>query len=249
MYYSIPSSFVRLVRTVLTAMRSFLATPGAGAIGSVDCPPAERKKLAKRSINWRCKDCDVSMREVFAHLRKNKPAKPSNSGGDEPAKPSSTSDEPVKPSSDDEHEEPSTGDEPSNSTNSSPPPSDSSTNSNSLSLSNKNSQSHDSKASELSHAHAADKPSSTLVANKTNSDQKEEPHASAFAAGNKPREPPNIAEDMHAAAAAHADRVEVPRGQAGLLGTQDDMLSAVTLALVFMILGIVARKIWFPDEF
>ena len=35
----------------------FHAPPGQGTIGSLDYPPEERKKLAKRSITFACEEC------------------------------------------------------------------------------------------------------------------------------------------------------------------------------------------------
>lgn len=46
------------IRTALMAIIGFLPTPGKGAIGALDYPPEERKKLAKRSKDWRCSVCD-----------------------------------------------------------------------------------------------------------------------------------------------------------------------------------------------
>ena len=34
-----------------------MPTPGQGTIGSLDYPPEERKKLAKRSITFACEEC------------------------------------------------------------------------------------------------------------------------------------------------------------------------------------------------
>ncbi|CAL8109438.1 unnamed protein product [Orchesella dallaii] len=46
------------IRTALVALRSFMLTPGnEGAIGSINFPPEERKKLAIKSRNWSCHEC------------------------------------------------------------------------------------------------------------------------------------------------------------------------------------------------
>ena len=52
-------SLTSTVRTVLLAMIGFMPTDGVGAIGSLDCPPQERKRLAKRSLEWTCSQCGV----------------------------------------------------------------------------------------------------------------------------------------------------------------------------------------------
>lgn len=53
------------IRTVIMALIGFMPTPGAGAIGSLDYTPQERKVLAKRSLEWTCNGCDVCMRSVL----------------------------------------------------------------------------------------------------------------------------------------------------------------------------------------
>jgi len=46
------------IRTALVALRSFMLTPGnEGAIGSINFPTDERKKLAIKSRNWSCHEC------------------------------------------------------------------------------------------------------------------------------------------------------------------------------------------------
>lgn len=46
------------IRTALVALRSFMTTPGnEGAIGSLNFPPEERQKLAKKSKVWDCREC------------------------------------------------------------------------------------------------------------------------------------------------------------------------------------------------
>lgn len=53
------------IRTVLMAIIGFMPTQGAGAIGSLDYTPQERKVLAKKSIDWRCNGCDVCIKTVL----------------------------------------------------------------------------------------------------------------------------------------------------------------------------------------
>uniref|UniRef100_A0A7S1Y302 UBC core domain-containing protein n=1 Tax=Grammatophora oceanica TaxID=210454 RepID=A0A7S1Y302_9STRA len=45
------------IRLILEALISFLPTPADGAIGALDWTAAERKKLAKRSVNFCCSQC------------------------------------------------------------------------------------------------------------------------------------------------------------------------------------------------
>merc|ERR1719362_137487 len=45
------------IRTALLAIIGFMPTPGQGTIGSLDYPPEERKKLAKKSVNYECEEC------------------------------------------------------------------------------------------------------------------------------------------------------------------------------------------------
>ncbi|KAJ3102349.1 hypothetical protein HDU97_000630 [Phlyctochytrium planicorne] len=45
------------IRSALTALISFFPTPGNGAIGALDYTEEERKKLAKKSLDWRCDVC------------------------------------------------------------------------------------------------------------------------------------------------------------------------------------------------
>ena len=40
-------------------MIGFMPTEGVGAIGSLDCPPEERKRLARRSQDWTCSQCEI----------------------------------------------------------------------------------------------------------------------------------------------------------------------------------------------
>merc|ERR1711971_1265951 len=45
------------IRLILEALISFLPTPSDGAIGSLDWTPLERKRLAKKSVNFVCPKC------------------------------------------------------------------------------------------------------------------------------------------------------------------------------------------------
>ena len=45
------------IRTALLALIGFMPTPGQGTIGSLDYPPEERKKLAKKSTSFSCDEC------------------------------------------------------------------------------------------------------------------------------------------------------------------------------------------------
>ncbi|CAG0887608.1 unnamed protein product [Cyprideis torosa] len=45
------------IRTALLAIIGFMPTQGLGAIGSLDYPPDERKKLARKSQTWSCPTC------------------------------------------------------------------------------------------------------------------------------------------------------------------------------------------------
>jgi len=45
------------IRTALLAIIGFMPTPGQGTIGSLDYTADERKALARRSVDWCCKEC------------------------------------------------------------------------------------------------------------------------------------------------------------------------------------------------
>ncbi|CAL2032666.1 unnamed protein product [Caenorhabditis brenneri] len=53
------------IRTALLALIGFLPTPPAGALGSLDYPSKERKRLAKTSVDWKCKECGCVMKDVL----------------------------------------------------------------------------------------------------------------------------------------------------------------------------------------
>ena len=48
------------IRTALIALRSFLPTPGEGAIGSLDYSADQRRALAARSLQYSCGVCGMS---------------------------------------------------------------------------------------------------------------------------------------------------------------------------------------------
>ncbi|KAF1324092.1 Ubiquitin-conjugating enzyme, partial [Globisporangium splendens] len=45
------------VRLILEALISFMPTKGEGAIGALDFPPEERKRLAQQSVTYKCDTC------------------------------------------------------------------------------------------------------------------------------------------------------------------------------------------------
>ncbi|XP_078001468.1 uncharacterized protein LOC144453969 [Glandiceps talaboti] len=53
------------IRTVLLAIIGFMPTHGHGAIGSLDYTPDERKILAKRSKEWKCKECGEILKNML----------------------------------------------------------------------------------------------------------------------------------------------------------------------------------------
>uniref|UniRef100_F1L9T2 Ubiquitin-conjugating enzyme E2 J1 n=1 Tax=Ascaris suum TaxID=6253 RepID=F1L9T2_ASCSU len=54
------------IRTALLALIGFMPTHSAGALGSLEYPPAERKKLAQLSRDWVCAECGLCMRDALA---------------------------------------------------------------------------------------------------------------------------------------------------------------------------------------
>ena len=54
------------VRTVLLALIGFMPTEGVGAVGSMDCSAEERKRLARKSLEWRCSVCGVLNADLLA---------------------------------------------------------------------------------------------------------------------------------------------------------------------------------------
>lgn len=53
-----------------------MPSAGAGALGSLEYPVAERRKLAKKSVEWKCKQCGARMKDVLKPLTED--AKKSN---------------------------------------------------------------------------------------------------------------------------------------------------------------------------
>lgn len=53
------------IRTALLALIGFLPSTPGGALGSLDYPPKERKRLAKLSGSWTCKECGCCMKDVL----------------------------------------------------------------------------------------------------------------------------------------------------------------------------------------
>ncbi|XP_003742992.1 ubiquitin-conjugating enzyme E2 J1 [Galendromus occidentalis] len=45
------------LRTAMLALIGFMPTQGEGAIGSLDCPSDERKKMARKSCSFKCSHC------------------------------------------------------------------------------------------------------------------------------------------------------------------------------------------------
>ncbi|VDO32120.1 unnamed protein product [Haemonchus placei] len=64
------------IRTALLALIGFMPTAGAGALGSLEYPVAERRKLAKKSLEWKCKECGACMKNALKSLTED--AKKSN---------------------------------------------------------------------------------------------------------------------------------------------------------------------------
>ncbi|KAG9493244.1 hypothetical protein GDO78_001250 [Eleutherodactylus coqui] len=56
------------IRTALLAIIGFMPTKGEGAIGSLDYTPEERKALAKRSQDYFCGACGISMKSALLPL-------------------------------------------------------------------------------------------------------------------------------------------------------------------------------------
>ena len=56
------------VRTVLLALIGFMPTEGGGAIGSLDMPAAERRRLAQCSQEWVCPVCGVANKDILPPL-------------------------------------------------------------------------------------------------------------------------------------------------------------------------------------
>ena len=50
-------------------MIGFMPTEGVGAIGSLDVPPEERRRLAKRSLDWVCPVCGLTNRDALSPVQ------------------------------------------------------------------------------------------------------------------------------------------------------------------------------------
>lgn len=53
------------IRTALLALIGFMPTHSAGALGSLECSQEVRRQLALKSLDWRCPQCNVCMREAL----------------------------------------------------------------------------------------------------------------------------------------------------------------------------------------
>ncbi|CAH1232609.1 ubiquitin-conjugating enzyme E2 J1-like [Branchiostoma lanceolatum] len=53
------------IRTVLLAIIGFMPTKGAGAIGSLDYTPEERKILSRKSLEWKCDACGTTNKTML----------------------------------------------------------------------------------------------------------------------------------------------------------------------------------------
>jgi ubiquitin-protein ligase len=67
------------IGTALTALIAFMTTPGKGALGSLDCNDEQRRKFAKQSLTWKCKDCGCDMKSIFELMQEQASQKPINS--------------------------------------------------------------------------------------------------------------------------------------------------------------------------
>uniref|UniRef100_A0A5S6QQZ0 UBIQUITIN_CONJUGAT_2 domain-containing protein n=1 Tax=Trichuris muris TaxID=70415 RepID=A0A5S6QQZ0_TRIMR len=56
------------IRTALLAIIGFMPSSPAGAVGSLDVPPEQRRLLAKKSQEWCCTMCNVRMKDVLPPL-------------------------------------------------------------------------------------------------------------------------------------------------------------------------------------
>lgn len=50
---------------MLLALIGFMPTEGGGAIGSVDVPPPERRRLARCSLEWVCPTCGIPNKDIL----------------------------------------------------------------------------------------------------------------------------------------------------------------------------------------
>nr|CAD2141472.1 unnamed protein product [Meloidogyne enterolobii] len=63
------------IRTALLALIGFMPTHSAGALGSLECSPEERQRLAIMSLDWNCPQCGIKMRDVLPQIEKNEDTK------------------------------------------------------------------------------------------------------------------------------------------------------------------------------
>ena len=54
---------------MLLALIGFMPTEGVGAIGSLDAPPEERRRLAAMSRDWVCTVCQVPNKDLLVPMR------------------------------------------------------------------------------------------------------------------------------------------------------------------------------------
>ncbi|KAI8980397.1 ubiquitin-conjugating enzyme/RWD-like protein [Pilobolus umbonatus] len=54
------------IRTVLLAIIGFFPTEAKGAVGGLDYTKEERRRLAKKSIEWECSVCEVKMKDALS---------------------------------------------------------------------------------------------------------------------------------------------------------------------------------------
>jgi ubiquitin-conjugating enzyme E2 J1 len=52
------------IRTMLVALRAFMATPAAGAVGAIEVSPQQRKLYAKKSVEFACAQCKVQLKDL-----------------------------------------------------------------------------------------------------------------------------------------------------------------------------------------
>eukprot|EP01105_Mastigella_eilhardi_P006973 TRINITY_DN18464_c0_g1_i1.p1 TRINITY_DN18464_c0_g1~~TRINITY_DN18464_c0_g1_i1.p1 ORF type:complete len:266 (-),score=67.48 TRINITY_DN18464_c0_g1_i1:128-904(-) len=64
------------IKTLLVAIRTFMTTPGKGAVGALDLPASERRLLAEQSRSWVCKRCGTPNAALFADAGEPVPAEP-----------------------------------------------------------------------------------------------------------------------------------------------------------------------------
>ncbi|KAI3408678.1 hypothetical protein GPALN_007736 [Globodera pallida] len=56
------------IRTALLALIGFMPTHSAGALGGLECSKEERRRMAIKSLDWRCETCGVLMRDALPSL-------------------------------------------------------------------------------------------------------------------------------------------------------------------------------------